>query len=83
MKVTEGDLARVIQGAFRLGFGNALAEVDADLQSFGHGGRRRRCCAPCSVLAVATAKYQDGRYSMVVAADHGDPRGGRTPSPWR
>ena len=35
--------------------------MDADLQPFGHG-RRRRCCTPCSVLANATAKLQAGRY---------------------
>ena len=52
---------RAIEAAFRLGFGNALAEVDGDLHPFGHG-RRRRCCAACSVLANATAKFQDGRY---------------------
>ena len=52
---------RAIEAAFRLGFGNALAEVDGDLHPFGHG-RRRRCCAVCSVLANATAKFQDGRY---------------------
>ena len=36
-------------------------EVDGDLSPFGHG-RGRRCCAACSVLANATAKFQDGRY---------------------
>ena len=55
------DVDRAIEAAFRLGFGNALAEVDGDLHPFGHG-RRRRCCAACSVLANATAKFQDGRY---------------------
>ena len=38
------EVDRAIEAAFRLGFGNALAEVDGDLHSFGHG-RRRRCCA--------------------------------------
>ena len=38
------DVDRAIEAAFRLGFGNALAEVDGDLHPFGHG-RRRRCCA--------------------------------------
>ena len=55
------EVDRAIEAAFRLGFGNALAEVDGDLSPFGHG-RRRRCCAACSVLANATAKFQDGRY---------------------
>ena len=55
------EVDRAIEAAFRLGFGNALAEVDGDLHPFGHG-RRRRCCAACSVLANATAKFQDGRY---------------------
>ena len=53
---------RAIEAAFRLGFGNALAEVDGDLHPFGHG-RRRRCggAVACSVMA-RTAKFQDGRY---------------------
>ena len=64
---SRSEVDRAIEAAFRLGFGNALAEVDAlaevegDLHPFGHG-RRRRCCAACSVLANATAKFQDGRY---------------------
>ena len=58
---SRNDMERAIEAAFRLGFGNALAEVDGDLHPFGHG-RRRRCCAACSVLANATAKFQDGRY---------------------
>ena len=58
---SRNDMDRAIEAAFRLGFGNALAEVDGDLHPFGHG-RRRRCCAACSVLANATAKFQDGRY---------------------
>ena len=58
---TRDELDRSIEAAFRAGFGNALAELDGDLQPFGHG-RRRRCCAPCAVLANATAKFQDGAY---------------------
>ena len=58
---TRPDMDSAIEAAFRLGFGNALAEVDGDLHPFGHG-RRQRCCAACSVLANATAKFQDGRY---------------------
>ena len=46
------DVDRAIEAAFRLGFGNALAEVDGDLHP----------CAACSVLANATAKFQDARY---------------------
>ena len=58
---TRDELNRAIEAAFRMGFSNALAELDADLQPFGHG-RRRRCCAACSVLANATGKFQDGTY---------------------
>ena len=61
MTYTRDELNRMIEAAFRLGFSNALNEMDADLQPFGHG-RRRRCCAPCAVLAKATAKFQDGLY---------------------
>ena len=49
---SRAEVDRAIEAAFRLGFGNALAEVDGDLHPFGHG-RRRRCCAACSVLANA------------------------------
>ena len=68
MTYTRDELNRMIEVAFRLGFGNALAEVDGDLHPFGHG-RRRRCCAACSVLANATAKFQDGRVPLGCAAD--------------
>ena len=58
---SRADMDRATEAAFRMGFSNTLAEMDCDLQPFGHG-RRRRCCTPCSVLANVTAKPQDGRY---------------------
>ena len=54
---SRADMDRATEAAFS----NALAEVDGDLQPFGHG-RRQRCCTPCSVLANVTAKFIDGCY---------------------
>ena len=57
------ELDRAIDLPFRMGFGNALAELDGDLQPPRHG-RRRRCCTPCRVLDNAAAKLRDGRYAF-------------------
>ena len=54
---TRDELDRSIEAAFRAGFGNALAELDGDLQPFGHG-RRRRC-----LCGVFCAGERDGQVS--------------------
>ena len=59
---------RAIEAAFRLGFGNALAEVDGDLHPFGHG-RRRRCCAACAVLGERDGQVSGRPLSLGCAAD--------------
>ena len=71
---SRSDMDRAIEAAFRMGFANALAELDGDLHPFGHG-RRRRCCTPCSVLANPTAKFLDGRYPWSAPPMNRGPRG--------
>ena len=55
------ELDRAIDRLFQMGFGNALTELDGDLQP-PRRGRRRRCCMPCRVLDTAAAKLRDGRF---------------------
>ena len=73
---TRDEQDRAIDWAFQMGFGNALAQLDGDLQPPRHG-RRRRCCTPCRVLDTAAAKLRDGSIPVLGAAHVEDAPDGR------